>query len=388
MNIIYGYSNCSDNKYEELFKDNNSFVLRADQKYHSLLIKGLAQNNVNASCYSGLPINRKSYNKLVVNEKDEYIDGVKYHYYKTINLPIIRQLLIFIGGFVNTLKIDNKDTYLICDYQNLSNAYGMLLASKIKGIKSTLIVMDLPEYLVSNKLLQKIYMKTYKLANSYILLTKYMNDKVNKDNKPYVVIEGLADSNTKLEHIDKYENTINKKVVMYAGSINKKYGIDNLIEGFIKANIKDSELWIYGDGDYKEELIDICKKNNNVIYKGIVSNKEIIEEEKNASLLVNPRPIGSEYTRYSFPSKTIEYMLSGTPLLTTKLLGIPDEYFDFVYVLKDDKKEDIAYQVETILSKDITTRNDFSTLAYDFISDKCSETIQAKKAIDLLNKYE
>ena len=44
MHILYGFSNCTDKKYNELMSGKNVSVLRPDQKYHGLLIKGLAAN--------------------------------------------------------------------------------------------------------------------------------------------------------------------------------------------------------------------------------------------------------------------------------------------------------------------------------------------------------
>ena len=34
---------------------------------------------------------------------------------------------------------------------------------------------------------------------------------------------------------------------MYTGGVNKKYGLDILLEGFVKANIPNSQLIIYPD---------------------------------------------------------------------------------------------------------------------------------------------
>ena len=59
MLILYGYSNCTDDKYKKIVSEHNVAVLQPDQKYHGLLIKGLAKNNVKVRCFSGLPINRK-----------------------------------------------------------------------------------------------------------------------------------------------------------------------------------------------------------------------------------------------------------------------------------------------------------------------------------------
>ena len=78
-----------------------------------------------------------------------------------------------------------------------------------------------------------------------------------------------------------------------------------------------------------------------VKYKGVAPNAVIVEEELKATLLVNPRPTGEEYTKYSFPSKNMEYMASGTPVLTTCLPGMPAEYNEYVYLLKIHQKKKI-----------------------------------------------
>ena len=54
---------------------------------------------------------------------------------------------------------------------------------------------------------------------------------------------------------------------------------------------------------------------------------------KEAKLLINLRNPEDKYTKYSFPSKTFEYMVSGTPFFTTKLEGIPSEYYNYLYCI-------------------------------------------------------
>ena len=80
MQILYGFSNCTDKKYNELMREKGLSILRPDQKYHGLLIKGLASNDVKLKCFSGLPINRELTKKFFICEKDETEDGVYYHY--------------------------------------------------------------------------------------------------------------------------------------------------------------------------------------------------------------------------------------------------------------------------------------------------------------------
>jgi len=53
--------------------------------------------------------------------------------------------------------------------------------------------------------------------------------------------------------------------------------------------------------------------------------------------------------RYSFPSKLIEYMASATPVLTTRLPGIPPEYEPYVYWIEDDSVEGIEHSLRAVM---------------------------------------
>lgn len=381
MQILYGYSNCTERLFNKIAIDSGIAVLVPDQKYHNLLIKGLAKNGASVYCMSGLPINRTVTKKILIKEADEQEEQVKYHYYTTINLPLLRQLTIFCAAFYNTLKTKkDADTYAICDIQNISNAMGMALACKIKKLSFVTIVMDLPDMFEGRKLLNKLNNSLFGLSNGYVLLTEQMNAAINKKNKPYVIVEGIADSATKVSSAEK------QKAVLYAGSIARQYGISNLVEGLISAKIPDIELWIYGDGDYREELEQICKLHKEIIYKGVCSNEEVVEAEKKALLLVNPRPSEPEYTKYSFPSKTMEYMASGTAVLTTKLPGIPQEYNEYLHFIEDESPEGIADALIEALTKCKPELRTCVDDAQRYVLSQKNEIVQAGKVIDLLER--
>lgn len=102
-------------------------------------------------------------------------------------------------------------------------------------------------------------------------------------------------------------------------------------------NNTDYILEIYGDGDYRAELVELAAKHDRIIYKGLVSRDVIVARQKQVALLINPRPSSYEYTQYSFPSKIMEYMLSGTPVLTTKLPGIPMNMINICIISKTNQ---------------------------------------------------
>ena len=69
----------------------------------------------------------------------------------------------------------------------------------------------------------------------------------------------------------------------------------------------------------KKQLYDYTQQDKRIHFGGVIPLSEVIEKEIQATILINPRPVDQEFTKYSFPSKIMEYMSSGTPVLTTKL---------------------------------------------------------------------
>ena len=48
----------------------------------------------------------------------------------------------------------------------------------------------------------------------------------------------------------------------------------------------------------------------------------------------------------------MEYMVSGTPVLTTRLPGMPKEYYDYVYFFEGETKEAYASSLRRIMDTD------------------------------------
>lgn len=384
MRILYGFSNCTDKKYKELTFGKETAVLLPDQKYHGLLIKGLSSNGADVKCFSGLPINRSLTNKIFIREKDEIQDGVYYHYYNTVNLPVLRQLIIFLKAFFCVLSEKKQDdTFLICDCLNIANSYGMALAAKLKRIPVITVVTDLPDFMYTSKVTRKTANNFFKLADGFIFITEAMNSRINPNSKPSVVIEGLVDTNP-IGNTDKKELTEGVKRIVYSGSVRKRYGIKNLIDGFLLANLDSAELLIYGDGDYADEVKNTTEKN--IKYMGVHDNSEVVKAQHSASLLVNPRPTAPEYTKYSFPLKNAEYMASGTPVLSTKLPGIPKEYLPYMLLIEDETPFGIADALKRFFALPIEERTEFGKKASEFVTKQKSNYIQSKKVLDFLQR--
>lgn len=357
-------------------------VNHAASKYHSLFCEGIAANGVPITSYSTLPINRNNCQHKYVSIKPKITGRYRREYITSFNIPGVRHVQLFLESFFKTLK-SSKNTVVLYDPLAISASYGAVLGADISGKKKVAIVTDLPDFLSNNKTQNSINNKLLENPDGYVFLTKQMNDAVNKHHKPYIVLEGHSDIGMK----DRQHRPIGKiRKIMYAGSLMKIYGIANLCEAFIECGFKDTELHIYGDGDYAPELQKMVKTHPNIVFHGSRENSEVVEAELESALLVNPRPTSGEYTKYSFPSKTMEYMASGTPVLSAKLPGIPDEYDEYLYYFDDKNKDGLKDALTVIMQKSDEELLRQGKAAKEFVIEKKNNKEQARKLIGFLRR--
>lgn len=214
--------------------------------------------------------------------------------------------------------------------------------------------------------------------DGYILLSKYMNEIVNQRKQPYMVMEGVAQEYPRTE---KMKKTL---AVMYAGGLTQDNGIEILLEGFCKLAHPKAELWICGDGPLKECVEGYAQKHENIHYYGIWPNDEVQRMEQEAAVLIAPRFSKNDFTKYSFPSKTIEYMTSGTPAILTRLKGIPEEYFDYAYILEDETAEGICNLLGEVLAEDGRVREEKGQKARAFVLTHKNYLEQSKRILAFL----
>ena len=117
---------------------------------------------------------------------------------------------------------------------------------------------------------------------------------------------------------------------------------------------------------------------------GMVSHAEVVRFQKEASVLVNPRKPDQEITRFSFPSKTIEYMMSGTPMIGYRLEGIPEEYYRHMYIPDTLSVESMAELIDEVLSMPQSFLDAKALSAKEFVIGEKRSVSQVEKIIRFL----
>ena len=384
MHIIYAVTTCSDAVYKQLFSHVKVRPAFQSQKYHRLLIEGLAAN-AEVDVVANPPVNRSTMDKPWIRLSRETEGGAHYHNISAIRNPFLKLIVTAFGTFLKTAFLTRKDSVVVVDVLNRTVALFALLAAKLQGCRCVGIVTDLPDMLPGSSFSKKLANYVTRHCTDYVLLTEAMNEYIQNPGKPYVVLEGQADI-TMNEYCPDISRKAQPRICMYAGCVSKEYGLGDLVEGFCMTGFPDVELHIYGPCGYQEELKHISTVDPRVYYGGMLMNSEIVEKEMEATLLINARPTHEEFVKYSFPSKNMEYMASGTPVLTTKLPGMPKEYNPHVFLIEEETAEGIAKALEHVFTHSDEELFQKGMNAREFVLTQKNNVVQAKKIIEMLNQ--
>lgn len=259
------------------------------------------------------------------------------------------------------------------------------------NLKICLIVPDLPEYMGGSsslllKFLKSVEGRVLKAAvekvDAFVVLSKYMVEPLRIGNRPWLCIEGIYfEPDVYLANIEK----ASKRALFYSGTLAIEYGILDLLDVFDGLTNPEIELWICGDGNAKDEIIYRSKNDSRIKFHGQLPREQVLVLQKKATVLVNPRTPEGEFTKFSFPSKTMEYLASGTPTVIHKLPGMPEEYFDYCYVTESGDLVGLKNTIIDTLCKSDDELLSFGKKARDFILKNKMAEHQGAKLISMLN---
>jgi glycosyltransferase involved in cell wall biosynthesis len=267
-----------------------------------------------------------------------------------------------------------------------------LKTAKKYGVITCAIIPDLPEFAGESRMNEFFYRlfkgfdvkEFYKAARNidyFVFLTDKMKDRFSHDFK-YTVVEAICDPN--LANYEPSKET-KEKVILYSGSIMREYGILQLVESFRFIDSRNIKLLICGDGNAKEDIVKASSNDARIQYLGCLSREKVLKLQRMATVLVNPRGRGCAFTEYSFPSKTLEYMLAAKPVICCKLKGIPDDYDNYLIYVNDNTPYSIANRIIEVCSMSVKKRCELGCRARDFVVSEKNYLVQTQKIIELIS---
>lgn len=402
MKMIFCSSIYNMREYEILQKKSKDSLSLADHTLNYNIIKGLdCLSEQETILVNSIPIpSFPNFSQLFIRKelwehnKPKLEKDVNIGY---INFPIFKQISKYFFCYFHLKKIlqsnVNEDLVLLVYDMHIPLVKAMIrIRNNFSKVSICAVLPDIPETMINvvfgekPSMMARYYvkqkMKYINCFDGYVFLTEHMKEKVNVTSKPYVVVEGIYDNSNLTSPIATTKE--DRKIIMYSGALRTVYGVKRIVH--IVADMQDDgyELWICGHGELTDYIKDQSKTFNNIKYFGYLNSHEICTLQGKATTLINPRRNDAEYTRYSFPSKTMEYLASGKPVIGYILDGFPREYKMYMQVPEDESDEALKRKIIEICSLPKQTRDEMGQKSREFILEQKNPKAQCEKIMTML----
>ena len=393
MKFVYIGTAAGDRDLDTVFsKTARTKIVYVQQKWDYIFYKAMEACEDGACCVSYPPVQTFPAGKRIYTKRMP-IHGLKRGVYiPTLNLPVIKQAGSVLRVLRELKRIGKNDDLTIITHtlylQSLLAA--QLYKRRHPDTRIVSLVPDLPDFAnedtrAASKLDRFLFRAYKKLSLSvkgkvdgYVCFSRWQMERLDPS-KPFMVMEGFS-IGTPSAGEDAHKEEGNGKVFLYAGNLQRDSGVLDFARAFAQASLPDAQLWICGEGEQRAEIEALgCPA---IRLLGILPREEVLRLERQACVLVNPRPVQEAYAKYSFPSKNMEYMVSGTPLLTTNLPGMPAEYRPYVYLVEEDTADGIRAALERTFSHPLSERREKGRAARAFVLGNKTNLQQAKKLLD------
>jgi glycosyltransferase involved in cell wall biosynthesis len=292
-------------------------------------------------------------------------DGLRVSFVPFLNVPVLKQLTLGAGTALALLKWgwDTRSSPCRVVYVfNLTAPSGVfvLAAARLIGAAAVVSLNDInePGQTVPDSLFWRL---DYALQRW--LIPRFdghvaVADRIMKDfapDRPYVRVEGgiLPEKFQQPSTVRPRRRASNEPfTIVSAGSLDEANGIDLLLKAMRCLESRDVRVWIAGDGPLAPLVREAAAQDSRVRYCGYLSFDDVLSLYASADLLANVRVTKSIRTRYFFPSKVIEYLASGVPVLTTRTGHVEEEFGDAALFLDDETPSGLASRLTEIMAMD------------------------------------
>lgn len=255
-----------------------------------------------------------------------------------LNLPGLRMVWRAGASFGRLLPALGKADAILVYSLHTPLLIAAVAAARIKGVRLGVVIPDLPLYMNSghsgtlrgwlksldNRLLKWLASR----ADIVFPITARIASEWLDRTSRFLVVEGVSPLAMQPFAASNEERL---PTFLYAGNFSHVLKCARM---FSKSAAR-ADLVLIGDGPEREALKALAAQDARITVREFMKPELLQLEVQKAEFLINLRDTAWPGGRYSFPSKLVEYIRQGKPVVSTRLDGIPPEYFDFFLPLDD-----------------------------------------------------
>ncbi len=344
--------------YDSSDKEGRSSCLSATNKMN-YICKSLVSLGETVEIVSASMASRKGNFK---GRREKISDGVTLKMFPAFKFGnIIQKLRTIIASriilfFYLLFCVKRNEKILV--YHSLSYMRALRIAKFLKGFKIILEVEEIYGDVKNDDKITKRELSFFKIGDSYVFPTILLNQKINLQNKPYVIIHGTYD----------VEKTIGAKRddgrihCVYAGTFDPRKGgaVAAAAGEFLDERYRIHILGFGSEKD-KQSLIDTIENVNGrskcvVSYDGLLTGDEYIKFIQSCDIGLSTQFTDARFNETSFPSKVLSYLSNGLRVVSGRIKALETSAVnDVLYYYEENSPRAIA---EAIKSIDMTSPYD------------------------------
>jgi glycosyltransferase involved in cell wall biosynthesis len=204
---------------------------------------------------------------------------------------------------------------------------------------------------------------------------------------PFVLVEGGLKAEVLKRYLDRPrppQRADGPFTIVSVGSLNETNGFLELLDAFSLLTGDGYRLRIAGNGPLEGRIAQAAQADPRIEYCGYLDFEQILELYDTADVLVNMRLTQRLKTGYFFPSKTMEYLASGVPVITTCTGPSADEYAAIAFPLRDESAQALAQMIEHVASLSLEVRRQTGKAAQEYAQQRYTWERQGRRVADFV----
>jgi glycosyltransferase involved in cell wall biosynthesis len=175
-------------------------------------------------------------------------------------------------------------------------------------------------------------------------------------------------------------------IIMYAGKFDRVRGVHKFIDVADEHNRDGCKYWISGWGA-EDDVNKIRERinrldNDKIRYFGELPFNEYRMRCVQADVLVNPQNPHHTLSKYTFPSKILDFLSSGSVVITTDMADLRSEMSDVV-MISEYSTNSLAKKIDKVLAMNDKEMEKIKVKGQEWIIHHCDRERVGSKIIDL-----
>lgn len=309
-----------------------SDVLTRIQK--SVQIISMAETSAKKGFFPSVTIEHKNHSKLIVFWGFGKRNGIfRFLHRKLRCLQLIRYLF----------SLTPKD--IVVYYHSLGLDQTVRLMKRVIGFQLIEEVEEIYSDVTGKKSARQREIEHMQCADAYIFPTELLNQTINQESKPYLIIHGTYRAEESRECVNN-DNLIH---VLYAGTLDPRKGgaAAAAAAAFLPVGYCVHILG-FGTKQEIESIKEIVQKNNSknhakVTYDGVLTGEDYTRFVQSCDIGLSTQNPDAEFNATSFPSKILSYLANGLHVVSIRIPAIEkSKVGDLLFYYEEQTPQDIA----------------------------------------------